>query len=95
MELVPHWISGQEHKGSGKSKGPVYNPAKGTVTREVSFADQDDIDKAVASAKLAFPGWRDTSLAKRSQVMFRFRELLDAKKQELAEIITNEHGKVV
>jgi malonate-semialdehyde dehydrogenase (acetylating)/methylmalonate-semialdehyde dehydrogenase len=95
MELVPHWISGQEHKGSGKNKGPVYNPAKGTVTREVSFADQEDIDKAVASAKLAFPGWRDTSLAKRSQVMFRFRELLDAKKQELAEIITNEHGKVV
>ena len=95
MELVPHWISGAEHAGSGKRRGEVYNPAKGKVAKEVAFADQKDIDDAVTSAKAAFPAWKDTSLAKRSQVMFRFRELLDARKDELAQIITAEHGKVV
>ncbi|MDA2976426.1 MAG: CoA-acylating methylmalonate-semialdehyde dehydrogenase [Actinomycetota bacterium] len=95
MKLVPHWVSGSEFAGSGKRRGEVFDPAKGIQSKEVAFADQSDIDAAVAAASAAFPSWRDTSLAKRSAIMFRFRELLDAKKGELAEIITEEHGKVV
>lgn len=95
MKLVPHWVSGSEFAGKGARRGEVFDPAKGIQSKEVAFADQGDIDAAVAAASAAFPSWRDTSLAKRSAIMFRFRELLDAKKGELAEIITEEHGKVV
>ena len=95
MKLVPHWVSGSEFAGKGARRGEVFDPAKGIQSKEVAFADQSDIDAAVAAASAAFPSWRDTSLAKRSAIMFRFRELLDAKKGELAEIITEEHGKVV
>ena len=95
MKLVPHWVSGSEFAGNGKRRGEVFDPAKGIQSKEVAFADQSDIDAAVAAASAAFPSWRDTSLAKRNAIMFRFRELLDAKKGELAEIITEEHGKVI
>ena len=95
MKLVPHWVSGSEFAGNGARRGEVFDPAKGIQSKEVAFADQRYIDAAVAAASAAFPSWRDTSLAKRSAIMFRFRELLDAKKGELAEIITEEHGKVV
>ena len=80
MKLVPHWVSGSEFAGNGARRGEVFDPAKGIQSKEVAFADQSDIDAAVASASAAFPSWRDTSLAKRSAIMFRFRELLDAKK---------------
>ena len=95
MKLVSHWVAGKEFSGNGQRRGEVFDPAKGTQTKEVVFADAGDIEAAVAAASAAFPAWRDTSLAKRSAIMFRFRELLDAKKAELAEIITEEHGKVV
>ncbi|NCV80457.1 MAG: CoA-acylating methylmalonate-semialdehyde dehydrogenase [Actinobacteria bacterium] len=95
MKLVSHWVAGKEFAGSGSRRGEVYDPAKGLQTKEVVFADQSDIAAAVSAASDSFPSWRDTSLAKRSAIMFRFRELLDAKKGELAEIITEEHGKVV
>ncbi|HXW84233.1 MAG TPA: CoA-acylating methylmalonate-semialdehyde dehydrogenase, partial [Candidatus Binataceae bacterium] len=75
--------------------GPVYDPALGIETRRVAMADQAEIDAAVASAKAAFPAWREWSLARRQGVLFRFRELLEARKQQLAEIITSEHGKVL
>ncbi|OUE08076.1 Methylmalonate-semialdehyde dehydrogenase [Clavibacter michiganensis] len=65
------------------------------VTKEVALADGDEIQRAIASAHAAFPAWRDLSLAKRQAILFRFRELLEAEKGELAEIITSEHGKVV
>ena len=74
---------------------PVYDPALGVATKQVALADQAEIDAAVARPKAAFPRWRDTSLAKRQQIIFRFRELLNARKGELAEIITREHGKVL
>src|SRR6056300_982994 len=95
MKLVPHWVSGSEFAGKGARRGEVFDPARGIQSKEVVFADQSDIAAAVSAASDAFPSWRDTSLAKRSTIMFRFRELLDAKKGELAEIITEEHGKVV
>jgi malonate-semialdehyde dehydrogenase (acetylating)/methylmalonate-semialdehyde dehydrogenase len=74
---------------------PVYDPALGVETKRVALADAEDIAAAVASAKAAFPAWAETSLAKRQGILFRFRELLDARKGELAEIITSEHGKVL
>ena len=95
MTTIPHWIDGAEFAGTSGRTSPVYDPALGTETTRVALANRDEIDAAVASAKAAFPGWRDTSLAKRQTVMFKFRELLDAKKGELAAIITSEHGKVL
>lgn len=95
MKLVTHWVAGKEFQGNGSGRGQVFDPAKGIQTKEVAFADKGDIEAAVAAASSAFPEWRDTSLAKRSAIMFRFRELLESKKSELAEIITEEHGKVV
>lgn len=94
-DLVPHWIAGAAAPGNGPRVGDIYDPALGVVTKQVAFADQDDIDSAVAAAKAAFPAWRDQSLARRQAIVFKFRELLDARKGELAEIITSEHGKVV
>lgn len=93
--IVPHWINGQEIKGGSSRTAPVFNPATGEMTKQVVLADQSDIDAAIAAADSAFPLWRDTSLAKRQQVIFNFRELLNSRKNELAEIITNEHGKVL
>ena len=73
----------------------MYNPAWGTVQREVRLASTDDVDDAVASATAAWGQWRDSCIAKRQGVLFAFRELLNARKQELAEILTSEHGKVL
>ncbi|QHC67624.1 CoA-acylating methylmalonate-semialdehyde dehydrogenase [Rathayibacter sp. VKM Ac-2759] len=95
LSVVGHWIDGAPSASSSGRTSPVYDPALGVATKEVALADAAEIDAAVASAKAAFPAWRDTSLAKRQQIVFRFRELLEAKKQELAEIITSEHGKVL
>ena len=94
-ELVPHWIAGKEFLGESKRTAPVFNPATGEVTKSVLLANRSDIEAATKAAAAAFPGWRDTSLAKRQQVIFNFRELLNSRKHELAEIITSEHGKVI
>ncbi|MDO9395059.1 MAG: aldehyde dehydrogenase family protein, partial [Herbiconiux sp.] len=93
-ETVPHWIDGAEHPSSSGRTAPVFDPALGVETKRVALADQAEIRAAIASAAAAFPAWRDLSLARRQQILFRFRELLDARKGELAEIITSEHGKV-
>ncbi|MFH5821218.1 CoA-acylating methylmalonate-semialdehyde dehydrogenase [Georgenia sp. AZ-5] len=90
-----HWLDGGPYAGTSTRSGQVFNPATGEVTSLVAFASEQDVAAAVASAKAAFPAWRDTSLAKRTQVLFAFRELLNARKNELAEIITAEHGKVL
>ncbi len=95
LPLVRHWIAGGPTEPHSDRTGDVFNPALGIVTKRVAFADQADIDAAVAAAKAAYPAWRDLSLARRQAIMFRFRELLEAKKQELAELITSEHGKVI
>lgn len=95
MKLVPHWINGQEVASTSDRSGQVFDPALGVQTKEVGFANQAEINQAIATAKHAFPAWRDTSVSKRQQVLFSFRELLNAKKSELAAIITEEHGKVL
>jgi len=95
MTLIEHWIGGAAHPSTSGRTGPVFDPALGVQQHEVALANQEEIDAAVAAAKAAFPAWRDTSIAKRSQVMFAFRELLNARKDELAAILTAEHGKVL
>ena len=95
LALVAHWIDGKEQPGTSGRTAPVFDPALGTVSKNVSLADQAEIAAAITSAKAAFPAWRDLSMAKRQQVLFSFRELLNARKGEMAEIITSEHGKVL
>ena len=91
---IGHWINGQAHPGSSARLGDVTNPATGQVTGRVVFADAADVEAAVVSAKKAAAGWAGTSVSARTQVVFRFRELLNERKGELAAIITAEHGKV-
>jgi malonate-semialdehyde dehydrogenase (acetylating)/methylmalonate-semialdehyde dehydrogenase len=74
--------------------GPVWNPATGEQQSEVELATAVEVDAAVNAAREAFPAWRATSLSRRSEVLFHFRELVDANRKELASILTKEHGKV-
>jgi malonate-semialdehyde dehydrogenase (acetylating)/methylmalonate-semialdehyde dehydrogenase len=94
MSIVEHWINGQLASGTSTRTSPVYNPAKGEVAREVRLATTADVDTAVQVAKAAFPAWSGASWSKRQQVLFAFREILNARKDELGAILTNEHGKV-
>ncbi|WP_157156777.1 CoA-acylating methylmalonate-semialdehyde dehydrogenase [Diaminobutyricimonas sp. LJ205] len=91
---LDHWVGGASFTGESTRTGPVYNPARGEVAREVRLATSADVDAAVQNAKAASRGWADTSWAKRQQVMFAFRELLSTRREELAAILTAEHGKV-
>jgi len=93
-EPVHHWIGGRRVAGASGRRGPVYDPATGRVAREVDFASGDEVDAAVAAAKAALPAWRATSLSRRTEVMFRIRNLVDAHRTELAAFLTAEHGKV-
>jgi malonate-semialdehyde dehydrogenase (acetylating)/methylmalonate-semialdehyde dehydrogenase len=92
---IPHWISGERREGASGRTAPVTDSATGEVIGEVALAATEEVDAGVAAAKAAYPGWRDMSLTRRTAVLFRFRELLNARKPELAAIITAEHGKVL
>jgi len=95
MQTVPLWINGKNVQSQSGRFGDVFDPALGEATKRVGFANAAEIAATISAAKDAFPAWRDLSLARRQQIMFRFRELLEAKKGELDEIITSEHGKVL
>lgn len=95
MALIQHFIAGKQTPGLSVRKHPVYDPAKGVAIREVLLAEPGDVATAVASAKQAFAGWSEMSWANRQQILFRFRELLNQRRPELAAIITEEHGKVL
>jgi malonate-semialdehyde dehydrogenase (acetylating)/methylmalonate-semialdehyde dehydrogenase len=92
--VVPHWIGGDRVAGTSGRRGQVFDPALGTVAREVDFASVEEVDAAVAAARAAFPAWRATSLSKRTEIMFRIRNLVDTHRHELAAHLTAEHGKV-
>jgi malonate-semialdehyde dehydrogenase (acetylating)/methylmalonate-semialdehyde dehydrogenase len=92
--VVPHWIGGARVAGTSGRRGQVFNPATGEMAREVDFASVDEVDAAVAAARAAFPAWRATSLSKRTEIMFRIRNLVEAHRRELAAFLTAEHGKV-
>jgi malonate-semialdehyde dehydrogenase (acetylating)/methylmalonate-semialdehyde dehydrogenase len=92
---LQHWKNGATYEGTSGRFSDVTNPATGEVTAQLALASEADVEEVVSAAAAAFPSWRDTSLAKRTQVLFAFRELLNARKPELAAIITSEHGKVL
>ena len=94
-ERIPHWIDNARLDVDDSRTAPVYDPARGVAEKEVLLASPETVDAAVVAATRAFPGWRDLSMTRRSAILFKFRELLDARKDELAAIITSEHGKVL
>ncbi|MFD0885536.1 aldehyde dehydrogenase family protein, partial [Streptosporangium algeriense] len=95
MKNITHWIDGAlTEVPAGGRTSEVFDPATGQVAGHVHLASTEEVDAAVASALAAYPGWRDSSLVKRSQVLFRFRELVHANRDELARLISAEHGKV-
>jgi malonate-semialdehyde dehydrogenase (acetylating)/methylmalonate-semialdehyde dehydrogenase len=93
QQLVRHWIGGRESGDDTRTAG-VTDPATGRESARVALASDAEVDAAVAAATAAFQQWKRTSLAKRTSVLFAFRELLNQRKPELAELITAEHGKV-
>jgi malonate-semialdehyde dehydrogenase (acetylating)/methylmalonate-semialdehyde dehydrogenase len=92
---ISHWINGRPTPGTSGRTYPVFNPATGQQTAEVDLASSAEVDAAVAAAVEAASAWRSTSLSKRSAVLFNFRELLHAKLDEVAAVVTSEHGKTL
>src|SRR5579862_8493854 len=93
VRRVGHWVDGHAVEPAGGRVGPVWDPATGAQQAEVSFASAADVVRVVETARDAFPAWRATPLSRRSAILFRFRELLDANRKEVAALITSEHGK--
>ncbi|MER1966586.1 CoA-acylating methylmalonate-semialdehyde dehydrogenase [Castellaniella sp. GW247-6E4] len=91
---VGHFIQGRRVPGEGTRTQAIYNPATGEVTRQLRLASLEDVEAAVRSAAAAFPAWSSTPSPRRARVMFKFLELINAHREELAAIITAEHGKV-
>ncbi|MBV9441239.1 MAG: CoA-acylating methylmalonate-semialdehyde dehydrogenase [Acidobacteriaceae bacterium] len=94
MRRVSHWIGGKPVESQSGRSGTVWNPATGQPQASVDFASEDEVDGAVAAAKAAFPEWRATPLSRRSEILFRFRELIDTNRNEIARFLTSEHGKI-
>jgi malonate-semialdehyde dehydrogenase (acetylating)/methylmalonate-semialdehyde dehydrogenase len=91
---ISHWIGGRSVVGTSGREGPVFDPATGQLTKHVDLASAEEVAAAVAAATEAFPAWRATSLSKRTDIMFRIRNLVDQHRKELAALLTAEHGKV-
>jgi malonate-semialdehyde dehydrogenase (acetylating)/methylmalonate-semialdehyde dehydrogenase len=92
---IPHWIDGARLDGTSGRSGPVYNPALGAQTGAVDLASVEEVDAAVRSAVAALPTWRATSIAKRAELFFAIRETFHAHREDLAKLLTAEHGKVL
>jgi malonate-semialdehyde dehydrogenase (acetylating)/methylmalonate-semialdehyde dehydrogenase len=95
LKRISHWIDGTTVEGASGRSGRVFDPAKGIQTGEVDFASVEEIDGAVAAARGAFPAWRAMSLSRRAELMFRVRELVHARREDIARLLTAEHGKVL
>jgi len=93
MATVQHWINGASTPGASTRRGAIFNPAIGEQSGEVLLAEPGDVDSAVAAAKAAFPAWSGMTPLKRARVMFKLKQLLEENMDELAGIITDEHGK--
>ena len=94
MRTIDHWINGALVPSTSGRTSPVYTPATGEVQAEVGLASIAEVDRAVANAKEAFATWRLTSLSKRAEIMFKFRQLVDENRAKIAELVSIEHGKV-
>jgi malonate-semialdehyde dehydrogenase (acetylating)/methylmalonate-semialdehyde dehydrogenase len=95
LKRISHWIGGKPVAGTSGRSGPVYNPAKGRQAAEVDFASVEEIDHAVQVAKAAFPAWRAMSLSRRTELFFRIRQLVHEHREDIAKLLTAEHGKVL
>ena len=95
MKTVSHWINGSLCTDKPSQVGEIFNPATGKISGTVNFADLATVNTAVQAATTAFDTWRHSSLTKRTQVLFAFRELVNKNKEKIAELITAEHGKVL
>jgi malonate-semialdehyde dehydrogenase (acetylating) / methylmalonate-semialdehyde dehydrogenase len=95
LKRITHWIGGQPVAGTSGRSGPVYNPAQGVQTGEVDFASVEDVDRAVQAAKEAFAAWRAVSLSRKTEIFFRIRKLVDEHREDIAKLLTAEHGKVL
>jgi malonate-semialdehyde dehydrogenase (acetylating)/methylmalonate-semialdehyde dehydrogenase len=93
--VMPLWINGQHTKSKTTRFAEVMNPASGEAIRQVPLASTADVESAIAAAKAAFPGWRDTTPLRRSRILSKFKELLEAHKGELAQLASEEHGKTL
>src|SRR5258708_38606310 len=89
-ERIHHWIGGRSVAGTSGRLGPVYDPATGRLAREVDFASSEEVDAAARVAAAAFPAWRATSLSKRTEIMFRVRNLVDQHRADIAAHLTAE-----
>ncbi|MDH1264980.1 CoA-acylating methylmalonate-semialdehyde dehydrogenase [Pseudomonas sp. GD03944] len=94
MSHISHLINGERVAGTGRTTD-VFNPSTGEATKKLALADRATIDQAVAAAKAAFPAWRNTPPAKRAQIMFRFKNLLEQNEEKIAQLISEEHGKTI
>ena len=94
MNRIGHWVNNKVVLGTSGRSGVVFNPATGEEQAKVDFASVAELDAVVAAAKSALPAWRATSLSRRAEIMFRMRELVDANRKEIANIVSLEHGKV-
>jgi malonate-semialdehyde dehydrogenase (acetylating)/methylmalonate-semialdehyde dehydrogenase len=95
LPRIDHWIAGRTDPGTPRDFGIVYNPATGAPVAEVAYASESDVDRAVAAASAAAREWGRSPLGKRTQILFRFRELVNQRAEELARAIVREHGKVL
>jgi malonate-semialdehyde dehydrogenase (acetylating)/methylmalonate-semialdehyde dehydrogenase len=95
MKQIQHWVDGAYVAGASGRSGPVFNPATGDQTGEVALASSADVDRAVIAAGRAFETWRYSSLTQRQNIMFAFRELVAARRKEIAAVLTSEHGKTL
>src|SRR6059058_527701 len=89
VRRIAHWIGGREVRGDSGRSGPVYNPATGRQTGAVDFATREEVDRAVQTAKQAFPAWRALSLSRRTELFFRIRALVHNRREEIAKILTS------
>ncbi|MEW5707765.1 MAG: CoA-acylating methylmalonate-semialdehyde dehydrogenase [Pseudomonadota bacterium] len=93
--VVPLWIGGQRVEPCTERFGEVTNPATGAVIRRVPLCGAEDVERAAAAARAAFPGWRGTTPLRRARILTRFRELMEAHRDELTRLVTEEHGKTL
>ena len=95
MDQITHWINGAFDTTKPERSGDIYNPATGKTTKSLAFGNAATVESAVDAATLAYSAWRHSSLTKRTQVLFAFRELVQQNKEKIAALITDEHGKVL
>ena len=95
MQIITHYINGHHTPHSGSPTADVFNPSTGKVSAQVALASQTETETAIAAAEAAFPGWAATTPLRRSRILFRFRELVEQHADELAELISREHGKLL